>query len=163
MRRELAGAVTNLFATPLQQPQLLNDQETERFDRLACTAVRLRGAIARDRSTRELETVYGAEGTGRIGLALERLFMGLTALEVDRARAFAVIKAVAMDSAPPNRRRIYRHLYTLKPASASTTGIAVSIKLPTKTARRALEELEAYDLIERLPQGQGKATLWRAR
>lgn len=163
MRKELAEAITNLFATPLQQPQLLNDQETERFNYLARMAVRLRGAIARDRSTRELETVYGAEGTGRIGLALERLFMGLIALGVDRATAFAVIKTVAMDSAPPNRRRIYKHLYTLKPASASTTNIAIAIRLPTKTARRALEELEAYDLIERLSQGQGKATLWCAR
>jgi hypothetical protein len=162
MRKELAEAVTNLFAGPLQQPQLLSDQETERFDRLTSIAVRLRGAIARDRSTRELETVYGAEGTGRIGIALERLFMGLTALGVDRTRAFTIIKTIALASAPPNRWRIHKYLYALKPASASTTAIATSVRLPTKTARRALEELEAYDLIERLPQGQGKATLWRA-
>jgi len=162
MRRELAQAVTDLFASPMQQPQPLDDMETKRFHRLAYTTVCLRGAIARDMRTRELETVYGAEGTGRIGLALERLFMGLTRLGVDRARAFAVIKTVAMDSTPPNRRCIYRHLFSLKPNAATTADVATFVKLPTKTARRALEELQAYGLIERVSQGQGKPTLWRA-
>jgi hypothetical protein len=161
MRKELAQAVTDLFASPMQQPQPLDDTETKRFHRLAYTAVCLRGAIARDTRTKELETIYGTEGTGRIGLALERLFMGLTTLGVDRARAFSVIKTVAMDSAPPNRRRIYKHLWSLKPNAATTTDVAIFVHLPTKTTRRALEELEAYGLIERVSQGQGKASLWQ--
>jgi hypothetical protein len=162
MRKELAQAVTDLFASPMQQPQALNDVELKRLHRLAYTAVCLRGAIARDTRTKELETIYGAEGTGRIGIALEQLFMGLITLGVDRASAFKVIIAVAMDSAPPNRRRIYKHLHSFKPNAATTTAIAIKVRLPTKTARRALEELEAYGLIERLSQGQGKTSQWRA-
>ena len=35
------------------------------------------------------------------------------------------------------------------------------MELPTNTVRRVLEELVAYGLVERQPQGQGKADLWR--
>jgi hypothetical protein len=124
MRKELAEAVTNLFAGPMQQPQPLDDAEIKRLHRLVYTAVCLRGAIARNTRTKELETIYGAEGTGRMGLALERLFMGLTTLGVERAKAFKVIITIAMDSVPPNRRRIYRHLFALKPNSATTTAVS---------------------------------------
>ena len=46
--------------------------------------VRLRGAVERDRYSREIQSFHGAEGTGRIGLALERLLAGLDALGVER-------------------------------------------------------------------------------
>jgi hypothetical protein len=160
MRKELAETVTKLFAGSLQQPQPLTDQEAERLNRLACRVVRLRGAVGRDTRTKELETIYGAEGTARVGLALERLFMGLIALGMDRTKAFTIIGVVAMDSAPPNRRRIYRYLHSLKPNPTTTTSIAAAVRLPAKTARRALEELEAYELIEHSSQGQGRASLW---
>jgi hypothetical protein len=73
-----------------------------------------------------------------------------------------VVKAVAFDSVPPNRRRIYEHLQAVAPAWASTSTVGTAVRLPTLTARRALEELVAYDLVEKDAQGPGKPDLWRA-
>jgi DNA-binding IclR family transcriptional regulator len=64
---------------------------------------------------------------------------------------------------PPNRLRVYRHLKTLKGnRQIDTTAVAKTVKLPTTTTHRALEELVIYGLAERIPQGAGRPDLWRA-
>jgi DNA-binding IclR family transcriptional regulator len=73
-----------------------------------------------------------------------------------------VIRTVAFDSVPPNRLSAYRYLKGLQGRLVDTATVAAATKLPTTTARRALEELVAYGLAERDPQGKGKADLWRA-
>ena len=125
-------------------------------------AVRLRGAVKRDYRTRELEDIYGAEGAARLGKALERVLSGLDCLGVKRSKARRVVRTIAFDSVPPNRLSAYRYLKGLKGRLADTTTVATATRLPTITARRALEELVIYGLAERDPQGQGKADLWRA-
>jgi hypothetical protein len=164
MRKELAAAVSKLFAQPRQLFQPMNDQELKRLDDIVSLVVDLRGGIDRDGRTRELETVYKPEGPSRVGLALEQLFSGLLTLGVDRARAFDVINAVAMDSTPPKRRCIYSYLQSLKPnpGSASTSEIATNVRLPALAVRRTLEELEAHGRIERLVRGRGRTGVWRA-
>src|SRR5262249_16307967 len=110
-----------------------------------------------------IEAILGAEGTARIGLALERLLAGLDTLGVERETALGVVEAVAMDSVPPLRRRAYEDLRAGGLAAASTTDIAEALDIPTSTVRRALEDLTAYQLIERRPQGSGQPDLWAAR
>jgi hypothetical protein len=160
MRKELAEAVARLFAAPRTEPQPISDEEANEIERAVLLAVRLRGTVERDRHTREIENIPGAEGPARIGLALERLLAGLDTLGVDRATALKVAKSVALDSVPPNRRRAYEFLDSISLAEASTTAIATELGLPTTTARRVLEDLTAYGLIERKPQGQGKTDNW---
>ena len=85
---ELAEAVAHLFARQAcQSRSQITADEIERIDRVISLVVRLRGAVERDRNSREIEAVYGAEGTARIGLALERLLAGLDTLGVERALA----------------------------------------------------------------------------
>jgi Bifunctional DNA primase/polymerase, N-terminal len=166
MRKELAEAVARLFAGRRPEPRPIADDEIQFIDSVIMLAVRLRGAIERDRQKREIEAVYGAEGTARIGLALERLLAGLDTLGVERGLALSVVKAVALDSVPPTRRRAYEHLHALREngnKTASTTAVAEVLALPSVTTRRVLEDLTAYGLIERRAQGQGKADLWAAR
>jgi len=167
MREELAEVVARLFAGRQNEPRPIADDEIRFIDGVIMLAVRLRGAIERDRQRREIEAVYGAEGTARIGLALERLLAGLDTLGVERAPALSVVKAVALDSVPPTRRRAYEHLTALRQDGreplASTTAVAEVLALPSITTRRVLEDLTAYGLIERRTQGQGKADLWAAR
>src|SRR5215831_7956359 len=67
MRQELAESVTKLFAQPRSEPQPLSDDEAEQLDKVISLVVRLRGPLERDRHSRELENIYGAEGTGRLG------------------------------------------------------------------------------------------------
>jgi hypothetical protein len=160
MRKELSEAVAGLFAGRKSEARPISDEEIMQIDRTITLTVRLRGAVARDSRTRELEAVLGAEGTARIGLALERLLAGLDVLEVERKTALEVVEAVAMDSVPPTRRAAYDYLHDNHPAEPSTTQVADALELPTTTVRRVLEELAVYRLIRRKPQGQGKADLW---
>ena len=160
MRKELAEAVARLFAGRRAEPQPISDDETDEIDRTILLAVRLRGTVERDPRSREIENIPGAEGPARIGLALERLLAGLDTLGVNRATALDVVKAVALDSVPPNRLRAYRLLAAEDAGEIVTGDIAKAMGLPTITTRRVLEDLTAYGLIERLPQGKGKPDKW---
>jgi hypothetical protein len=165
MRKELTEAAAQLFAAARPDPKPINAQEQEWLGRVTLLVVRLRGSIARDRQTRDIESVYGAKGVARLGLTLERLLAGLDTLGVARKTALRVIKAVALDSVPPNRRAAYDHLTALRKRgkeAVNTTTIRDALALPTNTVRRILEELAAYGLVDCRPQGQGKADLWAA-
>jgi hypothetical protein len=158
MRKELAEAVVRLFAQPRSEPRPLSEEETQRIEDVVALAVRLRGAVERDRGSRELEYVYGAEGTARLGLTLERLLAGLDTLGVDRKVALEVVETVAMDSVPPQRRQAYEWLSGN--GQASTSDVATALGLPTNTVRRVLENLAAYDLLTRMHGEPGKPDEW---
>jgi hypothetical protein len=169
MRNELKDAVTKLFAAPLQPSTtlVLGSDEYKEFAKIVSLAVRLRGTVERDRVKREIEAIPGAEGPGRMALCLERLLAGLSALGLERRRAFAVVKTVAMDSVPPLRRQTYEYLCANRdalghPEEMETPDIAEELGLPTNTVRRALEDLAAYRLVRRIKSGQGKADAWVA-
>ena len=157
MRNELAEAVASLFAIPLPPPQHISQDDILYIDEIVSLVVSLRGTVERDHYRRELQNIYGEEGTGRIGLTLERLLTGLGTLGMASPVAMPVIRAVALDSVPPLRRRAYEHLQDLNGATASTTDVAKILRLPTATTRRVLEELVIFHLAERIPQGQGKS------
>jgi hypothetical protein len=161
MRQELAEAVEQLFAARSAQPRAINKTEIEKLDETISLVVRLRAPVERDRRTREIEALYGAEGTARLGLQLERLLAGLDVLGVERALALAVVESVALDSVPPLRRAAFEHLRDSR-KTIETKHIARVLGLPTVTVRRALEDLAAYGLVERESQGPGKADLWTA-
>jgi predicted ArsR family transcriptional regulator len=74
----------------------------------------------------------------------------------------SVVESVAMDSVPPLRRRAYEYLGSLGAAAAETGAVGKALGLPTVTVRRALEDLAAYELVERQSQGSGKPDLWTA-
>jgi Bifunctional DNA primase/polymerase, N-terminal len=158
MRAELAEAVARLFAGRKKEPRPISSDEAKRIGDAISLVVRLRGAVERDRRTREVEAIYGAEGTARVGLALERLLAGLDTLGVERERAMEVVLTVALDSAPPLRRAAYQTVERHK--TVETSDVAVALGLPTSTTRRILEDLAAYGLVTRQSQGQGKADLW---
>jgi hypothetical protein len=146
MRAELAAAVAGLFPANLPEPPELSDAEFERFDNVIALAVRLRAHVSRDRYSREIENIHGAEGPGRMGLALERLLAGLTVLGLDRKKAMRLIEDITLDSTPPIRRHAFE---TLTDTPTATRDIAKALKLPTTTTRRALEELAAHGLATR--------------
>jgi hypothetical protein len=162
MRKELAAAVAKLFANRRTEASQINEQETEAIGKAIALAVRLRGAVARDYRSRELEAIYGAEGTARIGLALERLLAGLETLGMDRKMALTIVEEVALDSVPPLRRVAYECVrkYSERLTPVETADVAIELGLPTTSARRILEDLAAHGLIVRRSQGKGKADIW---
>ena len=171
MRQELSASVVALFAASRSQPQVLTvpGSEFDRLNRAVNLVVRLRGSVERDRYKRDILSFHGREGTGRIGLALERLLAGLDTLGVERAIALDVVEAVAMDSVPPLRRDAYEYLCTPAPKAGpqdplpwrTTTDIHLHLGLPTTTIRRALEELCGYGLARENIRGPGRASLWQ--
>ena len=162
MRQELAEAVRDLFAGRRAEPRSINQTEIAELSDTISLVVRLRGTVERDRYTREVQAVYGAEGTAKIGLMLERLIAGLDTIGVDRLVAMDVAKAVALDSVPPLRRQAYEHLHDHPDRWFETSAVAEVLGLPSNTVRRVLEDLTAYSLLERNSQGQGKPDLWAA-
>lgn len=169
MRTELAEAVAHLFADRRAQPRAISDDEIERIDNVVSLAVQLRGPVQRDRRTRDIEAVYGAEGPARLGLMIERLLAGLDVLGVERERAMGVAEGVVMDSVPAIRRDAYEYargrkdMYG-KPEEFKTAAVANRLGLPTTTTRYALEDLAAYGLvIRRSTQTEGGKTIdfWR--
>jgi hypothetical protein len=158
MRKELATAVAQLFSKRRTTISRINDDETAAIGKTVALAVRLRGAVARDYRSREIEAIYGAEGTARIGLALERLLAGLETLGMVRSKALDVVKDAALDSVPPLRRSAYD--YVCEHRDVATAEVAIALGLPTNTVRRVLEELAAHCLVVRKSQGEGKPHLW---
>ena len=72
-----------------------------------------------------------------------------------------VVESVAKDSVPPQRRTAYECVQ--KYGSVKTADVAIELDLPTVTARRVLEDLAAYGLIERQSGGKGNPDLWTKR
>src|SRR5262249_44719643 len=144
-RRELHEGEKKLFKNRRTETSQINKEETEAIGKAIALAVRLRGAVARDYRSREIEAIYGAEGTARIGLALERLLAGLDTLGMDRKQALTIVEEVALDSVPPLRRRAYDCI--CKYSNVETTDVAIELGLPTGSARRILEDLEAHGLV----------------
>ena len=161
MRRELAEAVAKLFAAQAREARPISLDEQGRISQIVSLVVRLRAAIDRDRDGREIEVVYGAEGTARLGLSLERLLAGLDTLGVDRDTALRMVETVAMDSTPPIRRSAYEYLIRVA-TQVETAQVAAVLGLPTKTVHRHLEDLAVYGLAKRTPQGKGNPDLWEA-
>src|SRR5207249_1783634 len=141
---QLAQAVAGVFAQSRAEPRLLSKIEEQELERVVLLATRLRGAVERDRRTRELDAIYGAEGTARLGLTLDQLLAGLDVLGVERKLARKVIKSVALDSVPPLRLAAYRCIQ--KYNDLETGDVAIQLGLPTVSARRVLEDLAAYGL-----------------
>jgi hypothetical protein len=170
MRRELSEVVERLFAVRRTEPRPLSLEERGRISRICSLVVRLRAPVDRHRYTTEIEVVHGAEGTGRLGLSLERLLAGLDTLGVDRDVALSVVERVAMDSTPPIRRRAYEYLRNIAPIAAELADIVVKVRIPENTMRRHLEDLEAQGLVKRilalkrsdLGYEPGTADLWQA-
>jgi hypothetical protein len=164
MRDELATAVTGLFNVPFEEPQPLNNAEYLRLRAVVGLAIHLRAHVGRDRYLREIEAVHAAEGPGRLGMCLERLFAGLCCIGLPRSEALRVIEDVALASAPPMRRHAFE---MLKTETQTTRAIAKAMKLPTNTVRRVLEDPAVHDLAQRHRQTndygeemQGGADLW---
>jgi hypothetical protein len=161
MRQELAEAVAALFAGRKENPREPLDDEKDELVRLASLVTRARSAVERDRHTREIELVPGAEGPARLAVTLERLLAGLDVLDCERELSWTVVRRVALDCIPALRRQLLEHLCD-GAAPETTKDIAEAVSLPTNTVRRALEDLTAYGLMTRYSQGQGKADVWQA-
>ena len=159
MRRELTRAVAGLFSSGLKEPSQLVEQEREQLVHLATFTARARSAVERDGYSREIELIPEPEAPTRLIIVLDRLLAGLDTLGTSRCDAWAAISRCALDSIPALRLACIVDLVDRD--EAETSAIAERVGYPTTTARRALEELHAHGLVNRIDQGKGHSHAWK--
>jgi hypothetical protein len=163
MRAELADVVKALFASiavPTTAATLSSSEERQLIA-WARLAARCRSPIERDSYSREIELIPDPEAPVRLAQILLRLFTGMLAIGVPRDQAWKHLRKIIFDCMPAIRYKVLQFLlYSHEPAR-STTDIATGLGYPTETARRALEDLTAHEILTRTSQGKGKPDLWK--
>lgn len=161
MRAELARAVQNLFISleiPTTHPTMTQDEQ-QWLILLARMTARCRAPVLRDTFSREVEQIPGAEAPTRLVLVFAKLLAGLRTIGLPNGEACRIILRLAKDSMPQLRRKILDDL-SAQNEGATTTDIATRLQTPTVTARRALEDLHCYGMVDRDAGGEGKADKW---
>lgn len=159
MRAELRDAVTTLFRKAHIGEAQLTEGERVRLIALARLVARCRSSVERDSYNREIELVPGSEAPTRLIIVLANILKGLNAIGVDRPRAWDIVAQVALDSMPRLRHDVLLALYDDQDQLA-TSNLAETVRHPTTTTRRTLEDLTAHYVVERHSQGPGKSSLW---
>ena len=70
-----------------------------------------------------------------------------------------MVRRVGMDSVP-KLRLVILHYLTACTTPADTTEIAEAVEHPSRTTRRALEDLTVHGVVQRFAGGQGHADRW---
>jgi hypothetical protein len=157
MRAALTDAVRGLFANGLpHEPRVRTRDELKRLVRLSRLVALSRSPVERDHQG-ELDLVLDAEAPTRLAKQLERLWAGLDT--IGHPDGWQVVVRVGLDSIPKLRRAVMLQL--VADEWRTTTTIAAGVRHPTRTTRRALEELTAHNVCEREAGGEGHADKWR--
>lgn len=164
MRAELAAKVAGLFVAITDDQKAaaneIDDRASTALAALATFAAKCRSPVDRDPYRKEIQNVPDAEQPGRLAKVLSRLLTGARLIGASEADCWALIRRIALDSMPGNRRKVIDVLLRQPHTNQTTSHIAVTASLPTATARRALEELTAHKIVTRIKQ-DNKADLWR--
>jgi hypothetical protein len=151
-----AGLLGHAPATPPLEP---SGADVDRLAKLADFVTLARSPVARDYKG-ELELVLSPEGPYRFALQLHALWRACGLLGLDRAGAWEVANRVARDSMPWLRWRVVDALAVH--GQLSTNALARAALHPSRSVRRALEDLTAHRVVERIPaEGQGLPDHWR--
>ncbi len=130
---------------------------------LADLVTSARSGVERDGYRRELEYAPEREMPARLGRQLYSLARGLAL--VDRRAAvsegdLARVARVALDCIPAVRRLILEVLMVAD-GDLATSALGRQLQYSTSTVRRALEDLQALDMVTCEKGGQGTADKWR--
>ena len=161
MRADLGRVVRGLLGNGLpstSRPR--TDQDRERLQRLANLTTAARSPVERDYQG-EIDLVLDREGPGRFIKALERLWAGCESVGLSTDDAWKVVERIAFDSIPKLRRLVLDALAKgSTPATLTTTEVSDLVAHPSRTTRRALEDLAAHRVVHKLGGGEGKADRW---
>jgi len=159
MRAALRQAVSSLFAGLLipQTHVQLTGAEQDWLISLATLTVHCRSGVLRDGKTREVEQVTGCEAPTRLTLVLAKMLTALRVIGLDNAQAYGLVRRLAMSSMPVLRRKCLDYL-AQDTSWHETPRIATEVRHPANTTRRALEDLQAYSVVDMQP---GHANEWR--
>jgi hypothetical protein len=157
MREELRTAVHGLVEHPPGTAHRV-DAKLEALAALGSLVALARSPVERDHQG-EIRLVLDPEAPTRVLKMLAQLWRAAGVLGLDQMDAWALVQRVGMDSIPKLRRETVEHLYRATEL-ISTTDVAEAVEHPSRTVRRALEDLTAHGVAWRMPGGAGKADKW---
>jgi hypothetical protein len=158
MRAELRDAVRGLLEHPPGTAHPVDGDVRACLAALGSYVALARSPVDRDHQG-EIRLVLDPEAPTRIVKMLAQFWRASGLLGLDRESAWTLVRRVGMDSIPKLRRMILDYLGGCLRAP-STTDVAEAVEHPSRTTRRALEDLTAHRVIRRLTGGDGKADLW---
>jgi len=164
MREELRDAVRDLLRHPPGAPHDLHDPTmTARLTALGRFVALARSPVDRDHQG-EIRLVLDAEAPTRIVKMFAQFWRASGLLGLNPSDAWALVRRIGLDSIPKLRREVLDYLNACRldktPTSPSTTEIAEVVEHPSRTTRRALEDLTAHRVVRRIAGGDGKADYW---
>ena len=155
----MSAAVAGLVGHLTNELPVLAEADRTRLGNLAVLAVRCRSVVDRDGYSREIVAVPGAEQPARLAKQVAKLYGALQLIGCDRNEAWAIVARVGLDSMPAGRRKVLDLLGAKGDGAVlSTAQVGVGIGLPTGTARRHLEDLEAHGVVDRFGADEKKHT-----
>ena len=153
LRAAVRGLLDHLPGAPYDKAEI-----REPILALAKLVALARSPVDRD-SQGEIRLVLDAEAPTRIVKMLAQFWRACGLLGLAKTAAWELVARVGFDSIPKLRRSILDCLTTAA-VPPNTTQIAEAVDHPSRTTRRALEDLAAHRVIARLPGGEGKADRW---
>jgi hypothetical protein len=165
MRAELAAATAGLLANLPGEPHKVDQGVRAALIAVASLVSQARSPVHRDWGG-EIDLVGDAEAPTRIVKQLGQIWRACGMLGLDRAGSWEVVRRCALDSIPKLRGAVIRYLAGRDAAMltgadpASTTQVAIGVVHPSRTVRRALEDLAAHGVVTRESAGKGRADIW---
>jgi hypothetical protein len=147
MRAELAEVTAGLLGN-LGQPHELHQGVSEWLLPLAALAALGRSPVERDHFG-EISLVGDAEAPTRLIKQLGQLWRACGMLGLDEARSWAAVRRAGLDSIPKLRRAVIEYLGRSAGTWQRTTEVSQAVRHPSRTTRRALEDLAAHGIVAR--------------
>lgn len=158
MREELADATAGLLLNLTGSPHEVTPETRAGLIGLANLVSQGRSPVHRDWKG-EIELIADAEAPTRIIKQLGQIWRACGVLGLGIPESWEVVRRCALDSIPKLRGAVIRHLARCADP-ADTTAVSVGVVHPTRTVRRALEDLAAHGVAERKTAGKGRADTW---
>jgi len=158
MRAALARATAGLLTHPPGQPHDVTRQARAGLIGLANLVSQARSPVHRDWKG-EIELIGDAEAPTRIIKQLGQMWKACGVLGLDLEGSWEVVRRCALDSIPKLRGAVIRYLAETAGPS-DTTAVSIAVVHPTRTVRRALEDLAAHGVVDRISAGRGRADSW---
>lgn len=157
MRSELSSMIASFFSgIGSAKPQSFTTQERDKLTALATFSTRCRSPIDRDAYHYEdIRNIPGVEAPNRMVKVLAQLLRGLRLIGVDYNLAWHLVEKTAIDSMPELRRKLLTSMLNNHSSSTPipTQEAAVLVGYPTNTARRVLEDMSCYGVVDRILRG----------
>lgn len=131
----------------------LRHSEMDRLIAVGQLAARCRGLVLRDTYTKEICHVPSAELPARLTGEFKQLYLGMEFLGVSEEEGLGVIRKIALDCMPVVRSVALKCCMNGKGGKTSPGLVARAGRFSDGTAVRALQELEALEVLDKSETG----------